>query len=95
MAETLIDNNDCHNAPFSNKKLWQVVTKFMKGTEEEESNTNNETMYSFFNSPVTTNTQRKKANIPNERRIGSDILAETIKGIQKIDASFKNQRLCI
>ena len=32
-------------------------------------------------SPVTTNTQRKNANIPNERRITPEILAETLKGL--------------
>ena len=32
-------------------------------------------------SPATTNTQRKNSKIPNERRITSDILAETLKGL--------------
>ena len=56
----------------------------MSETEEEEHNiisdANNVTMDAFYQSPVTTNTQGKIANVPNERQISSDILAETIKG---------------
>ena len=37
------------------------------------------TMDTFCQSPITTNTQRNIANVPNERRIYLDILAETIK----------------
>ena len=37
------------------------------------------TMETFCQSPVTTNTQRKIENVPNERRIFSNILSETIK----------------
>ena len=33
----------------------------------------------FHRSPVTTNTQGEISNVTNERRISSDILAETIK----------------
>ena len=56
----------------------------MTETEEEECdakrNANNVTMDTLFNHPpVTINTQRKNANIKNERRIYSNILAETIK----------------
>ena len=57
--------------------------------EEEERNTNNMTMDkrnlhnvtmdTFCQSPATTSTQRKNENVPNERRISSDILSETIK----------------
>ena len=56
----------------------------MAETEEEERdtrhNTNNVTMDNFCHqSPVTTNTQGEISNVKNERRISSDILAETIK----------------
>ena len=56
----------------------------MAKTEEEERdakrNANNVTMDTFFhNSPVTINTQRKNANVANERQIYSNILEETIK----------------
>ena len=37
-------------------------------------------MDTFIQSSVTTNTPRKKVNVPNERQISSDTLAETIKG---------------
>ena len=66
ILETLVDHNDCHNAPFSNEKLQQAVSKFMVETEEkelnankmntEEHNANTVTMDIFCHSPVTTNT---------------------------------------
>ena len=39
-------------------------------------------MYNFIQSPVTINTPRRIANVPNERQISLDILAETIKGFK-------------
>ena len=39
-------------------------------------------MDTFCQSPVTINTQINNANIPNERQISSDILAETLKGFK-------------
>ena len=45
----------------------------------KQKDANNVTMHTFCQSPVTTNTQRNNANIPNERRITSDILVETLK----------------
>ena len=67
MSETLVDHNDRHNAPFSNEKLRQAVSKVMAEMEEEERNltldANNVTMVTFYQSPVTTNTQRKNAKI--------------------------------
>ena len=58
--------------------------KSRKKTEEEERcaerNANNVTMDTLFNkSPIKINTQRKNANMTNERQISSNILAETIK----------------
>ena len=38
VLDTLVDYNDHHNAPFSNEKLWQVISKVMAETEEEERN---------------------------------------------------------
>ena len=53
MLETLIDHNDCHNAPFSSEKLWQAVIRVMSETEEAEydskHNANKVTMDTFFN----------------------------------------------
>ena len=52
-------------------------------TEEEEKdakrNVNNVTMDTLFQYPFTINTQRKYANLTNERRITLDIHAETMK----------------
>ena len=84
MLKTLVDYNDHHNAPLSNENLRKEVIKVMAETEEEERNinsdSNNVTINTFYQSPSTTNTQRKNANIPNETQITSDILAETLKG---------------
>ena len=50
-----------------------------KQEEDAKRNVNNVTMDTFFQSPVTINTQRKDANMTNERRIALDIHAETMK----------------
>ena len=42
----------------------------------------NVTMDNFYQSPVMNNTQGKIANIPNERIISYNIMAETIKGFK-------------
>ena len=67
---------------FSNDKLLKPVSRVMAETEEEERNSkhnsNNATMDTYCQSPVTTNTQRNNANVTNERQISSDILEETI-----------------
>ena len=55
----------------------------MAETEEEEQdaerNANEVTMDHFIHSPVTTNTPRKKTDVPNEKGISSDSLTKTIK----------------
>ena len=89
MLETFVDYNDRHNAPLSNDNLWQAVSKVMAWTEEEGRNANNITMDTFCQSPVTTNLQRKNANIPNERRIASDILSETLKEFKRFTLHSK------
>ena len=81
--ETLIGHNDHHNVPLSYEKLLQAVSKIMAETEEEERDTkinvNNVTMDNFSQFPVTTNTQRKIVNVPNDRQIYLGILTERIK----------------
>ena len=71
MVETLTGHNDCHNVPLSNEKILQAVSTVMAKTEEEERdaglNANNATMDTFIQSPVTANTPRRIANVPNER----------------------------
>ena len=85
MLETIVDYNDCNNAPLSNEKFQQAVSKVMEETEEEywdaEHNSDNVTMDTLYHkSPVTINTQVETANVTNERRIVLDIMADTIKG---------------
>ena len=41
-------------------------------------------MDTSIQSPVTTNTPRNITNVPNERRISSDSLAETIKVFKRL-----------
>ena len=86
LLETVVDYNDHHSAPLSNKKLRQAVSKVMEETEELEHdaklNANNVTIDHFSQPPSTTNTQGKIAKVPNERQITSDILAETINGFK-------------
>ena len=81
--ETVIDCNDNHNTPLSNEKLRPVISRVMAETGEEEleakHNAKNVTMDTFCQSPVTTNTQENIANVPTERQISLNILAETIK----------------
>ena len=58
----------------------------MAETEYEERdakcNANNVTLDTFSRSPFTTNTKVKITNVPNQRQIPLDILAETIKGFK-------------
>ena len=93
MLENIVNHKDRHNEPLSNEKLQQAVSNVMAETEEEECddkrNTNNLTMDTFIQSPVATNTQRKIANVPNERQISSDIMAETIRGFKRLTLQSK------
>ena len=89
MLQTLVDHNDHHNAPFSNENLQQAVIKVMVETEEEERNANNVNMDTFCQSPVTKNIQIKNANVPNERQIPLDILAEIVKGFKGLTLHSK------
>ena len=73
----------------------------MEETEDEERdairNANNVTMYTLFHQPpVQTNTQRDIANMTNERRIYSDIMAETIKGFNglTIQSTMNDSTYC-
>ena len=61
MLETLVDYNDHNNATFSNENIRQAISTVMEEREEEEhdiiSDANNVTIDTFYQSPVTTNTQ--------------------------------------
>ena len=73
ISETLVNHNDCHNAPLSNDKLRQAVSKVMEEIEEEVLNAKNNardvTIDTFCHSYGTTNTQRENTNVTNERQI--------------------------
>ena len=64
MLETLVDYNDRNNAPLSNEKLWQAISKATVETKAKERNividANNMTVDNFCQTPVTTNTQGEK-----------------------------------
>ena len=67
MLETLVDYNDCNNAPLSNENILQSINTIVTETEEEERddecNTNNVTMNTLFHqSPVMNNTQGDISN---------------------------------
>ena len=93
MLDTLVDYNDHHNAPLSNEKLRQAISKVMEETEEEECDiifdANNVTMNHFCEYPVMTNKQRENANaiLASERRNTLDMLSETLK-ILVIDSTI-------
>ena len=83
VLDSLLYHNDRHGTPLSSKKLQELVSRVMAETEENEKyakqNINNVTMDTLFQSPVTSNTQRKDGNVTNDRQIALDIHAETIK----------------
>ena len=67
MLDTLIDHNDCQNAPFSSEKLQQAVRRVMAETEEverdPEHNKNNVTMDTFFNHSIISPSQEEIENL--------------------------------
>ena len=83
ILENIIDHNYRHDAPLCSEKLWQAVIRVMSETEEEErdaeNNANNVTMDTFFNHSTISPSQGEIANATNERRIGLEILKETMK----------------
>ena len=84
MLDHLNEYNDRHGQLFPSKKLRDAVIRVMKEEEEEiESNINNITMDTLFQSHVATNAQKKDANMSLERRLASGILAETIKNFKE------------
>ena len=78
-----MDHNDCSKTPLLKKKLGQAINMIVAETEDEELDakrtTNNETMDTFTQPTVTTNTPREKTNVADERWIFSDSLTETLK----------------
>ena len=72
MLETMIEHNHRTKKPLSKEKLRQAM------------NTNNATIETFIQSPVTTNTPRNKIDVSIERSISSDSLTETLKGFNRL-----------
>ena len=80
MLDSLLYYNHRQGTPLYSKKLQEAVSRFMEeGEKYAERNIKKVNVDDFFQSPVTINTQKKDANLTNERRIASDIYAETIK----------------
>ena len=83
MLDSLLNHNACHGTPFSSKNIQEVVSRVMEETEEEvkdaEHTVNNVTMATLFQSPVAINSQKKDANVTNERQTALNIHAVTIK----------------
>ena len=80
ILDSLIDDNERHSTPLSSKNLQDTFSRVMEEEEKySERNVNNINMDTLFQSPVTINTQRKDANVKNERRIAADIHAEMMK----------------
>ena len=76
MLDSQLDHNYHHVTPFSSKKLQEAVSRVMEAEEKgSESNLNTVTINTLFQSPVTITTQKKYANVTNERQIASDIHA--------------------
>ena len=64
----------------SSKKLQESVSRVMEEEEKYvESNVNNNTMDTLFQSPATIFIKRKDSNVTCERQIVSGIIAETMK----------------
>ena len=95
ILETLVDEDDCNNAPLSNEKFRKERSTVISEMEAEESkiilDTNNVTMDNFCQSPVTANTQGENANIilTSDRINNLDALAETLKG-QTLDSTIND-----
>ena len=80
MYETLVDYNDCNNAPFSNDNIWQAKHIFIA---EEESYAHNVTADTFCQSTVT-----QEDILTGESQNNSDGLAETVKGLTINEAGY-------
>ena len=84
--ETLVHYNECNNAPFSNEKIRQAMNIVIV---EEELDDHNVTVDTFFQSHVTQE-ENVKMILTSERRIYSEIMAETIKGLTINKSGYYN-----
>ena len=92
--ETLVDYNDCNDAPFSNDNIRQAIIKFIAKEEVDSHNitlyAHNGTADTFCQTPVTPNTKVENENmiLTSERLNNSGVLAETLKGLTIIDSGY-------
>ena len=75
MNETLVDYNDCNNAPFSNENILQAINIVIA---EEELYTHNVAVDTLFQSPDTQE-DNVKAILTSKSQNNLDALAETMK----------------
>ena len=87
MYETLVDYNDRNDAPFSNEKIWKAIHKVIS---EEETDSHNVTVYTFYQMPVTPNTQGENENtiLISEGLNNLDALAEILKRLTINDTGY-------
>ena len=96
MLETLVDYNYHNNAPLSNKKILQAISKVIAEEEADELNitldAHNITMDTFWQSTITTITQGENANevLTSERINNSDALVKTLKMLTINDTGYYN-----
>ena len=71
ILDSLLYNNEHHGKPVSSKKLQEAFSRVVAGAEGggkyAKRNVNDVTMYTLFQSPVTTKAQKKDLNVTNER----------------------------
>ena len=84
----MIEHNDRSKTPLSKEKFQQEINTIVAEIEDEEQyskrNANNLTTDTFIQPPVTTNTQRDKTKVANERRISLGSLTEMLKGFNRL-----------
>ena len=76
MLDSLLDRNHRHGTPFFSKNLQESFSR-VKGEwgKDAKCTVNIVITIIFFESPVTINSQKKYANVKNERQISSEIHA--------------------
>ena len=68
LLETMIDNNNRTKTPFFKKETLTSNLYHCGKNGRQKRNANNVTTKNFIHPPVTTNAQKKKTDVANERR---------------------------
>ena len=83
ILDTLKEYQYRHGQRLSSKNLREAVRRVMGEEEEEtESNINNITCHTSFQSPVTKSVQKKDASWSLERRLATGVLAEMVENFK-------------